>query len=1064
MVRGHIVRTLFNAGLCAVLVASFVAGPLSQAASAQASSTRVAQATSTGTLSGTVTDNRNAPQSGATVTATGPGGTQTATTDANGAFSLPLAPGLWNVTVSKGGFQAYETDNIGVVAGSTTNLTISMTPLQLSTLHVIGSVTSTATNTINNRPDAVTTLNQQDIYARAQPNLNEQIGELPGVYIARGTGTTPNTNWIIRGQAVETKVEFDGHPLSSGVFGDYTSQFANSALFQQVEVVEGVGLNGPNAGEAPVGIVNLRTRDFTKTNQAYVAGALDSYGGSYYNLWASGNALKNNRFSYVLAKSMDGVRGPGYGVWSNVLNAGATTSTTFSLNPAFNQTALIKWQGDMGYPFVTAGELFKARYSFSDSTSLMLQFLGIHGKWVQQGGSYASNNGLRIVAPCFTQGATAPTPNAAGLYTFPGSYSSNLNAANCNASSEYNPPYASGLIGSNAQFYGWFPSSVVQDNEPYWSAEFRTTLKNDTILIRPYAAMINRFISGAVENQYPGNFGGWFQVTNAANCQTAFVPPNATVGGAGAGNGAKGPCFPNNMSSPTQVPFINATANVPVFPFSTNAISCSAATPCWTTPTEPENNGLWGYGTPFSQPELDRLRGITFQYIHPVGNNLYGFSYDWNKDDTSKLAADTTIVPAGCTPTVAGGQSIPNVASQGIAYQPACPLPFLPGNDINIPSTQIQHGDFALTGLLQLGHKLQSSIGLYYTTWNANYQIENPATLLAYASVPVGGASTAPVDFLKQTRSFGHFDPQVGFTYRPNTNIALRASYGSGITVPYAGQISGLANLTLANAADGFTFTYQTPNANLQPESTVALDLGGDLRLPDGGIMSIDGFDNTTHNAWMTSNVPGAPPPNSSIPGCAAPALTCQTAETFNGPVWYNYGVELTFQKNNPIGLGYFVTTTIQRSYYNQLPSFLFVSGSNLIDWKQIDGGGTFFSVPYWKSYGELRYGLAGGGRISVGADYQGSNNQTYGPAFVVFNASARVPFGNGWAVQVAVDNFTDVNSGTYIGQGTFNNGFAVTRLQIKNGTTNIWSSSPTSIQTIPPPMASLELSKSFGY
>jgi outer membrane receptor protein involved in Fe transport len=879
------VRTSLHAGFCALLAVSLVAGPLSMAAAAHPS-IQVAQAQTNGTLSGTVTDNRNVPQSDATVTAAGAGGVQSTTTDANGAFSLSLAPGLWDVTVSKAGFQSYETDNVGIVAGSTTSLTISLSTLQLSTLRVIGSVTSTSANTINNRPDAVTTIDQEQIYARAQQNLNEQVGELPGVYIARGTGTTPNTNFIIRGQAVETKVEIDGHPLSSGVFGDYTSQFANSALFQQVEVVKGVGLNGPNAGEAPVGIVNLRTRDFTKTNQAYVAGGLDGYGGSYYNLWASGNALKGNKLSYVLARSMSGFRGPAYGFVSNVLNTAAVTpNSNYTNNLTGTATGLVKWQGDMSYPFVTDGELFKARYSFSDATSLMLQFLGIHGKWTQQGGSYASYNGNRIVEPCFTQ-SKAASPNASGLYTSPGTYATNANAANCTASSEYNAPYIpASFLGTNQPFYSWFPQSVVQDNEPYWSAEFRTTLKNDTFLLRPYAAIINRFISGATENQYPGNFGGWFQVTSNANCQTAFVPPNATSGAAA--SGAKGPCFPTNMASPTQVPFINPTANVPVFPYSTTPITCTAAAPCWTTPTEPENDGLWGYGTPFSQPELDRIRGITFQYIHPVGNNLFGFSYDWNKDDTSKLTADTTIVPAGCTPTVAGNQGIPNVPSQGIAYQPTCPLPFLPGNDINIPSTQIYHGDFAATGLLQLSPKLQSSLGLYYTTWNANYQIENPATLLAYENVPVGGASTAPVDFLKQSRSFSHFDPQIGFVYRPSTNMALRASAGSGVTVPYAGQISGLANLTLANGADNFVFTYQTPNANLLPETTVAYDLGGDLRLGDAGILSIDGFDNTTHNVWVTSTVPGTP---ATVPGCQIPPAIngCQTAETFNGPIWYN--------------------------------------------------------------------------------------------------------------------------------------------------------------------------------
>ena len=73
--------------------------------------------------------------------------------------------------------------------------------------------------------------------------------------------------------------------------------------------------------------------------------------------------------------------------------------------------------------------------------------------------------------------------------------------------------------------YSWFPNSFIQNNEPQFAAEFRTSFKNDTILLRPYTHLINRYISGAFENHYPGNGGGWYAVTNVANCQADLADP-----------------------------------------------------------------------------------------------------------------------------------------------------------------------------------------------------------------------------------------------------------------------------------------------------------------------------------------------------------------------------------------------------------------------------------------------------------------------------------------------------------------------------------------------------------
>ena len=458
----------------------------------------------------------------------------------------------------------------------------------------------------------------------------------------------------------------------------------------------------------------------------------------------------------------------------------------------------MQWQGDMGYPYVLNGELAKLRYRFSDATSFSAEFLGMQGKYTQQGGSYASNYGYRTVAPCFTQTAPA-TPTAGGIYTGSGSYSSTTTAANCNQFSQYNAPYVTPqTVGSNAQFYSWFPNSVVQNNEPYFSGEFRTTFQNDTILLRPYWATINRFISGALENNYPGNGGGWFQVTSTANCTTAFAPPNSKTG-----TTATGPCFANNVSIPNATPYVNPGSPASTFPTQSSApLACSAAAPCWTTFTEQENDGLIGYGTPFSQPELDRLFGTTFQYIHPAGPNLYGFSYDYNQDTTTKQSGDTTIVPAGCTPTVAAGQAVANVPATN-GYQPTCPLPFLPRTGINIPTTTIWHGDFALTGILQLTSRWQSQIGLYLTTWKANYQYQDPSLVATYGA-------NAPVSFLQATRNVSQFNPQFGFTYRASPAFAVRLSGGSGVTVPYAGQISGLAFVDLPNGANNETSSLRT--------------------------------------------------------------------------------------------------------------------------------------------------------------------------------------------------------------------------------------------------------------
>ena len=178
----------------------------------------------------------------------------------------------------------------------------------------------------------------------------------------------------------------------------------------------------------------------------------------------------------------------------------------------------MQWQGDLSNRYNLEAELAKVRYRFSESTSVTVEYLGLQGQYNPQGGAYASYYGTGNIGYCANAGTVQFDPTK------------------CGVTSTYNAPYAAALAGTAVPLYSWFPNSYIQNNEPQFSAELRTSYKNDTILIRPYAAEINRFVNGQYEVLYPGNGGAWFQVTNAANCQVNFV-------GAVAGVGAKGPCF-----------------------------------------------------------------------------------------------------------------------------------------------------------------------------------------------------------------------------------------------------------------------------------------------------------------------------------------------------------------------------------------------------------------------------------------------------------------------------------------------------------------------------------------
>ena len=995
----------------------------------------------TATLTGVVTDAGGHPLAGARIEARG-SAVHTAVTDPKGTYVIDGLPaGLYSITVALGGYSPATETDVPVFAGMP-SFNVALTAESLSSLRTIASVRSTGRAVFNYGGQALTTLNAAAIDARVQPNLTNLVGELPGISIARDTGRTPNTNFVVRGSSIETKVTVNGHAVSSGVFGTWNSNYANSEIFSQVEVLKGAGLNGVNAGESAVGTVNLRTRDFSPKNEASFSLAQDGYGSGYYGGHISYNFLKNDRLSILLARTYQGFQGPDEG--RTEINMGTTGGST-----AYNYygPSLTQWSGDFSNRYWTSADLYKIRYKLSGATWITGEFLNLVGRYAPQGGSYGIFYGNRVVPQCFNAGTFV----AAGQ---PG----------CGVTSTYNAPSAFGTIGSTQPQFGFFPNSIIINNEPQYDFELRTTLKNDTILLRPYTALIKRFIDGTFEDYVPGNNGAWFQVTNPAFCQVSFANP--TVGN----GGAKGPCF--SAADGYRTPYTGAPnpAQPTVFATSPTAPACSVATPCYTTPTAIQANGVWAYGTPFSQPEVDRLHGVSFTWLHPVGDNVYTASFDYNSDYTTKYSGDTSPLPPGCNAVVGSG-----VANSGANFQAACqiggvPFATIPRVALQIPPTTNYKYDYALTGLWQLTPKLQVGLGNYISIQKLSYQYTDPV-----AFGISGPATLAMQTLLVGTKTHAHYDPHLQITYRANRNLSLRATAGSGVTFPYNGLISGFTALVPNGGPDGHSDVLTVKNPDLRPETTVGYNVGFDLRADNGTVFSGDLFDNTIHDVFISNtiqvpNLPGRPPT----------VTNTYQSTTLNGPVQRSFGAELSARFDPAAGLGYSASLTLNRTYYDGFtPAFyqylasLVPVGGNVpftpfVNGKQLDNQGGFTgSIPYFKGAVEINWtGTNNHARLAIGDAFEGANNAINGIGYGVAYANYNLPLSNGLSFLAAAQNLFNYNSGTSIGQVTYAKGLWPIGARWNAATNSVQTGplfgTPNNSQVVFPPNLYLMLTKRF--
>jgi outer membrane receptor protein involved in Fe transport len=526
------------------------------AASADPDSTSAPSAATSTVLVGTVRSGTGLPVAGAAVRLSGPTSTS-AVTDAAGTFTVTVPQGIYTISVSRTGYNPAVLSNVVAVGGTSQPVAVTLNAQDLSSLRTIGGVSATSRGSgsaINTGAASSSFVPAQAFANVANPQINDVLQRVPDITLQH-MGSQPDVSIVLGGvQPYETQVLIDGHPLALGQFGVWTSQYFPSYLIGGVETQSGPGNTTPFANIAVGGTVNLLTPGFTTRPTAEIIDGVDNYASQYSNFLATGSVGK---LQYVAGAGVSGINGPYYQTKQCVVspdNGGANDNQP-------GNKGVVQYCGDASGSFFSKGELGKLRYNFSPSTSFDVGFTGAWGGYEPQGTAWGTYLGATTIEPCLTS-----------------------NPSQCNN------PHDNYLIGQTINAYAWYTGSSVYNNQWLYDAQLRTSLGNNTILVRPYIGDIEPEVitGGDTQASYP-NF---FSPVGAAN------------------NPAELKAF--------------QTACTNNFDNLTNPAGQTVIT----------NGQIECFNSAYQTYEQDKLYGTTFSFLHPFGNNLVGLNYDFHGQST----------------------------------------------------------------------------------------------------------------------------------------------------------------------------------------------------------------------------------------------------------------------------------------------------------------------------------------------------------------------------------------------------------------------------------------------
>ncbi|MBM3806963.1 MAG: TonB-dependent receptor [Acidimicrobiia bacterium] len=212
-----------------------------------------ANAQTTGSINGTVTDHTGAVLPGVTVTATSPAqmGVQTAVTNPQGVYRFPsLVPGTYTVSYDLSGFSTVRRDGIIVNLGFTATVNV-----QLSLAALTETVTVSGASPVVDVTSTTSTFNVTSQMLESLPNARDiwsVMGQSPGVRVGQidvgGSRAGTQTGFEAFGYSGQVRVQVDGVNTTEGTgaagfYYDYGS-------FEEIQL----GGDGMDAQSATPGV------------------------------------------------------------------------------------------------------------------------------------------------------------------------------------------------------------------------------------------------------------------------------------------------------------------------------------------------------------------------------------------------------------------------------------------------------------------------------------------------------------------------------------------------------------------------------------------------------------------------------------------------------------------------------------------------------------------------------------------------------------------------------------------------------------------------------------------
>lgn len=383
----------------------------------------------------------------------------------------------------------------------------------------------------------------------------------------------------------------------------------------------------------------------------------------------------------------------------------------------------------------------------------------------------------------------------------------------------------------------------------------------------------------------------------------------------------------------------------------------------------------------FQQAETDQLRGESLEWVHPIASNVLSLSYE----RTTYLTNAYTITGNG--KNAAGNVSVPVPAG-----------------------TRQDFSTYLARGFWQLGTRTEVTLSNYFNIYKSLFT----------------PARNSDGSYIFKSATSTHDDPRLGVAYHASPDLSLRFESGSAVAPPFSALLDTLSQTPAQVYTPGATSVTIAQNSGaLLPETSFGYNLGADLRLPGGAILSTDAYLTNIRNQFVTAIAPGG---TFTTPGGGTvPVYVSTNANLGKGRF---EGIDATLVSDPPIGLGYQISAALQRAYPYDVPASFYANaaGSYATNLAVIPGlnyagcnapcnGISNKSEAYAQGYAQVHIRGRAGQYFSLADTLYGANNTYNVPAFAVLSALYRFNAARDLSVQIYADNVLGSYDATYITQ-----------------------------------------------